>query len=265
MDNKLQKNLTNQTINVVTIIGNVGQNAIVKTLSSGGNIVSFSVATSENKKNEKFTEWHSVNVFSNNVTTLTDSIKRGAKIYVEGYMRYFSYVDSSGNKNYSFYIDAIQIGVGLLKKKPMDTNIGNGIKLKGIAHNFAAEIKESKEETEGVDRSYALVRFKVKTVKNFISETGESKSFSDDHNIRGIINPAALEDVREALADNSEIVVLGKVRYTSHVDEMTDAKIIRKNVIVDLYDLFKPLSIESDSRNKTNDKPAPECFEDLPF
>ena len=175
MITKLQTNKTNTTTNAVTIIGNVGQDAIVRTSANGGNIISFSIATSENKKNEKFTEWHSVRALSSNPTQLINHIKRGVKVYVEGYMRYFSYTDTNGNKNYSFYIDSTQIGIGLLKKRPMDVNIGNNIKLKGIVHNFDAELKTHKDETEEGERSYALVKFKLKTVNIRWRKWGDEK------------------------------------------------------------------------------------------
>lgn len=248
-----------KTVNSVYIVGNVGQDPIVRTLSSGMNVLIFSIATSENRRQSgEKTEWHPIRVYTNNLMSLLSHLKKGIKLYVEGCMHYFSYTDNNGNKTYSFYIDATNIMLGILKKRPID--LYNTIRLRGVVSNLIIETKDVKEPSEEGDKHYILARFKIRTLKELETESG-LKTYHDDHSIRGIVNLSALSDIKTHLKEGSEITLNGRLRYISNTDENTEleSKVIRKNVIVDMYDILIPVfeknqkcSINSVTNNNGN-------------
>lgn len=83
----------------LTIIGNVGADAVIKTTKAGGDsFLSFTVACTEsytNGQGEKITNtvWYDCTYRK---TNLTAHIKKGHQIYVEGYPQYAIYQDKEG-------------------------------------------------------------------------------------------------------------------------------------------------------------------------
>lgn len=99
------------------IIGNVGQDAVMKSLA-GKNFVSFSVAHSEKIKamNNQIIEntvWVSVLSTQEN---LLQYLKSGSKVFVRGNMRVNQYTDKSGNSRVSIEVYASEIQLCDLKK-----------------------------------------------------------------------------------------------------------------------------------------------------
>lgn len=87
-------------INKVTLIGNTGKDAEIRTLENGTQVCSLSLATTESykDKNDQWqdqTEWHNIVVWrpSQNVA----SLPKGAKVYIEGKISYRKYKDKDGN------------------------------------------------------------------------------------------------------------------------------------------------------------------------
>lgn len=95
-------------LNKVTLIGNVGQEPTVRSTSSGKEIISLTIATSEfwkdkatGEKKEK-TEWHKISVFNENLVSLVKNyVKKGSKLYIEGSLQTKKYVDNSGIEKYT--------------------------------------------------------------------------------------------------------------------------------------------------------------------
>ena len=87
-------------VNLVTLIGNVGNISEVYHTNKNNKIVTLSLATTEryydsenNKKNE--TQWHHV-VFWNNLADICSKlIQKGSTIYVEGKLNYKKKADNS--------------------------------------------------------------------------------------------------------------------------------------------------------------------------
>ena len=84
--------------NSVTLIGNVGQQPVCRTLSTGSRMIEFSLATNEtyrNRDGEKVqrTEWHKVKAFGKVVDVLERYVNRGTKLVVTGSLRYNKWVD----------------------------------------------------------------------------------------------------------------------------------------------------------------------------
>ena len=105
------------SINKVILIGNLGAEPEVKSLSSGQKVVNLRVATSDNwtdkttgEKRER-TEWHSVSVFNQNAAAYAeDYLSKGDKVYVEGKLQTRKWEDQSGATRYTTEVLINSIG-----------------------------------------------------------------------------------------------------------------------------------------------------------
>jgi len=97
------------SVNKVIIIGNLGQDPDIKTMSSGDMVANLSIATSETwkdkssgEKKEK-TEWHRVVIFSKGLVDICEKyLSKGSKVYIEGKLQTRKWQDqSSGEDKYS--------------------------------------------------------------------------------------------------------------------------------------------------------------------
>lgn len=67
------------------IIGNLGQDAQVKTTQQGAQYLAFNVAVTEKRKGQETTTWFSCSGWGERfTTTLAQYLKKGTKVYVEG-------------------------------------------------------------------------------------------------------------------------------------------------------------------------------------
>jgi len=91
------------SVNKVILVGNLGRDPEVRTLTSGDRVASFTMATSETwrdrtsgERREK-TEWHRVSIFNDNLVKVAENyLKKGSKIYLEGALQTRKYTDASG-------------------------------------------------------------------------------------------------------------------------------------------------------------------------
>ena len=94
------------SVNKVILVGNVGKDPEARSLQNGGEVVSFSVATSETwtrdgQKQER-TEWSSVVVFNEHIAKVVKQyVKKGSKVYLEGQLQTRKWQDQNGNDRYS--------------------------------------------------------------------------------------------------------------------------------------------------------------------
>lgn len=96
------------SLNKVQLIGNVGADPEIKSLSSGDRVANLRIATSESwkdkssgEKKEK-TEWHSVVVFGDGLVKVIESyVTKGSKIYISGALQTRKWQDQSGADRYS--------------------------------------------------------------------------------------------------------------------------------------------------------------------
>lgn len=91
--------------NRVSLIGYVGNAPEHKTLDNGGEITKFSLGTHEHYKNEKgekvtTTDWHYLVSFGKLASIISQYVKKGAMIAVEGRLKSRSYEKSDGSKAY---------------------------------------------------------------------------------------------------------------------------------------------------------------------
>src|ERR1700733_14404998 len=96
------------SVNKVILVGNLGKDPEIRTLSSGDRVANLSLATSETwrdkgsgERKEK-TEWHRVVIFNDNLVKVAENyLKKGSKVYVEGTLQTRKWTDQSGAEKYS--------------------------------------------------------------------------------------------------------------------------------------------------------------------
>jgi single-strand DNA-binding protein len=88
-------------VNKVILLGRLGSDPEVRTLPSGGKVVTFSIATSEtynNKEGVKVeqTEWHRIELWEGLANIAEQYLKKGDMAYVEGRIRTEKWTDKEG-------------------------------------------------------------------------------------------------------------------------------------------------------------------------
>ncbi len=96
------------SVNKVILVGNVGQDPEVRQFQNGGQVCSFSLATSENWKDKNTgerrekTEWHRISVFNEGLIRVVQNyVKKGSKLYIEGQLETRKWQDQNGQDRYS--------------------------------------------------------------------------------------------------------------------------------------------------------------------
>lgn len=99
-------------LNKIMLIGNVGADPDVKEFEDGNQVVTVSLATSESwkdketgEKKEK-TEWHRVVFWRGLAEVVSQYVKKGDKIYIEGSNKTRSWETEAGEKRYTTEIEA---------------------------------------------------------------------------------------------------------------------------------------------------------------
>ena len=90
------------SVNKAIIVGNLGLDPTLRSMSNGVDVTSMSVATSENwydkktnQKNER-TEWHKVSIFGPLASIAAENLCKGSKVFIEGKFRTNKYKDKDG-------------------------------------------------------------------------------------------------------------------------------------------------------------------------
>ncbi len=96
------------SVNKVILVGSLGADPEVRSLSNGSKVVNLRLATSESwrdkssgERKEK-TEWHRVVVFNENIAKVCEAYcKKGSKVYLEGSLQTRKWQDKDGADRYS--------------------------------------------------------------------------------------------------------------------------------------------------------------------
>ena len=94
------------SVNKVILIGNLGRDPEVRSVSSGAKVANVSIATTRNWKDKSSgekreeTEWHRVVFYDKLAEIVGQYLKKGAQVYVEGRLHYGEY-EKDGVKRYS--------------------------------------------------------------------------------------------------------------------------------------------------------------------
>src|SRR5215813_8252291 len=102
------------SVNKVILVGNLGRDAELKFTPSGFPISSFSLATTDRRRDkdnnwQDKTEWHRIKLLGKQAESLQDYLKKGKQIYVEGRLETRSWDDKDGQKKYMTEIIADRI------------------------------------------------------------------------------------------------------------------------------------------------------------
>ena len=104
------------SLNKVMLIGNVGQEPIVRYLDTGVCVATFSLATTERGYTMQNgtqvpdrTEWHNIVVWRKQAEVVEKYVHKGDKLYVEGKIQSRSYDDKQGVRRYVVEIMAENI------------------------------------------------------------------------------------------------------------------------------------------------------------
>jgi len=90
------------SINKVLLIGNLGADPEIRSAANGDAICNLRLATNESWKDKhtgeqrESTEWHTVVLYRRLAETAERYLKKGARIYIEGRVRYRKWHDKSG-------------------------------------------------------------------------------------------------------------------------------------------------------------------------
>ena len=139
-------------LNQATLIGNVGKDPEIRTTGDGREIANFSLATTENwkdqvtgEKKEK-TEWHKIVAFNQGIVSIIKRyVKKGSRLYLQGNIHTRKWIDNSGAEKYSTEI-ALQQGATLIlldgKSNEFDTKNGSEIGQQGSSNFNHSELDD---------------------------------------------------------------------------------------------------------------------------
>ena len=94
------------SVNKVLLIGNIGRDPEIRTMSNGNKVCNLSVATSEkwttNGEKKERTEWHRIVIFDDRLCDVAEKyLAKGSKVYIEGELQTRKWQDQSGNEKFS--------------------------------------------------------------------------------------------------------------------------------------------------------------------
>ncbi|MCB9073486.1 MAG: single-stranded DNA-binding protein, partial [Bdellovibrionaceae bacterium] len=118
------------SVNKVILMGRLGADPELKTLSSGQAVANFNLATNENwvdrdgQKQER-TEWHRIVVWGKLAEICRQYLSKGRQVFVEGKLQTRAWEDQQGQKRYTTEIVASNIQfVGGANDRPMASSSG---------------------------------------------------------------------------------------------------------------------------------------------
>ncbi|WP_348823642.1 single-stranded DNA-binding protein [Flavobacterium aestuarii] len=91
--------------NKVQLIGNAGNDPVIKSFEGGKKLANLTIATNEFYKNDKGerveqTEWHTVVAWGKTAEIIEKFVTKGKQIAIDGKLTHRSYEDKNGEKRY---------------------------------------------------------------------------------------------------------------------------------------------------------------------
>ena len=102
-------------VNKAILVGRVGADPIVNETSKGDAVANLSLATNSGYGDKEKTDWHKVTFFGKLATTVSEYVKKGQELYVEGRITYSKYTDREGVEKNSTSIVAYSMQMGTKK------------------------------------------------------------------------------------------------------------------------------------------------------
>jgi single-strand DNA-binding protein len=103
------------SVNKATLLGYLGADPEIRYLQNGDAVANLRLATSESWKDKETgekreqTEWHRVVFFRRLAEIVSEYLKKGAQIYVEGRIRTRKWQDKEGQDRYTMEIEASEM------------------------------------------------------------------------------------------------------------------------------------------------------------
>ncbi len=103
------------SINKVLLLGNLGRDPELRSTPKGNNVLNFPMATSRRWKDRETeevhdeTDWHRIVVWGRQAEVLSEYLKKGSQVHVEGRLQTRSWSDNDGAKRYTTEIVASRI------------------------------------------------------------------------------------------------------------------------------------------------------------
>ncbi|GAB2904676.1 single-stranded DNA-binding protein [Paraburkholderia jirisanensis] len=103
------------SVNKVILVGNLGADPEVRYLPSGDAVANIRLATTDRYKdktsgeNKEVTEWHRVSFFGRLAEIVSEYLKKGSSVYIEGRIRTRKWQAQDGTDRYSTEIVADQM------------------------------------------------------------------------------------------------------------------------------------------------------------
>jgi single-strand DNA-binding protein len=91
--------------NRVQLIGNVGNDPVIKSFEGGRKLANLTIATNDSYKNDKgervdVTGWHPVVAWGKTAEIIEKFVTKGKQIAIDGKLTHRSYDDKNGEKRY---------------------------------------------------------------------------------------------------------------------------------------------------------------------
>lgn len=102
-------------LNRATILGHCGRDPEIRYTPQGVAIASLSVATTVRYKDKKTgeaqekTEWHRVSAFERLAEVISEYVRKGSKVYIEGPLQTRKWTDKEGTDRYTTQIVATKL------------------------------------------------------------------------------------------------------------------------------------------------------------
>lgn len=108
-------------LNHVALVGYVGADPAINEGRNGHGITTFSLAITEKFKNKdgsmiERTDWHKIVCFGYTAKYVSDYIRKGDLVSVEGKLKNNNYTDKNGTKHFETQVHSISGGVNLLRE-----------------------------------------------------------------------------------------------------------------------------------------------------
>jgi len=98
-------------VNSVTLIGNLGENPVLRQTGSGVSVCNYSLATTKNWINPQGkkcsrTEWHKIVVWGRQAELCAEYLNKGRQVFVTGELQSKGWTDNKGNQHINVEVHA---------------------------------------------------------------------------------------------------------------------------------------------------------------
>lgn len=139
------------SVNKVILVGNLGKDPEMRTMTSGDRIANLTVATSESWKDKsgerkERTEWHRVVIFNDKLAEIAEKyLKKGSSVYLEGALQTRKWTDNTGAEKYSteIVLQKFRGELVLLGKAGEGAERSEPIAKTGPTERFTADLDDS--------------------------------------------------------------------------------------------------------------------------